>query len=720
MAGSTETPVPAPSPPSSPAAASGDSAAATAEDDPVAALVAAGEHARAAEVAVARGELARAVTLLERLWRFADAVPIAISLGDLPRAIRLALDAGDPARAVELAESISATDSAGLRAAAAAFASRGRHWESARAHERSGELEAAARAYRRAGSLLDAGRTEEAAGRLHDAGVSYERAREVAATADDRAAAELALARLLGRLGRHRDAARLLQGVVTTPAFRIDAGRALVGELTALGYRMGAGDLLARLRAESPDLPATLEELAAVESASGAAGTSPVGQVAAASGLAARPRFRVKRALGAGATSQVFLAEDTLLGTEVALKMVAIGPGSREPERQAYARFAREAEAAGRLRHPNIVTLHDLDASAGLFVVELMSGGTLEARMTDDAGEVRALPPAATRRLALDVLAALATAHERGIVHRDIKPQNIFFDGAGNAKLGDFGAAHLADFGQTQTGGLIGTVAFMSPEQITGGAIGPAADLYALAVTLFQALTGRLPFLGPDLVAQHLGEEAPLPSTVRPELGDTFDEVIRRALKKAPAERWQSALEMADAVRAWPATAVPGRPPRAEPHLSSPEQILAAGPAGATTGVEPRAVTPTQDLFIGRTRAGALYRREDPRLARPVLVEVRHAPFDAAQVRVVQRLAAAGGPKVQRVLALDEESRTIVFERFAEPTAPIATLPPGDAAALHAIRSALVADGVPAELLPEEAVVTDAGPVLLLVVPETE
>ena len=85
-------------------------------------------------------------------------------------------------------------------------------------------------------------------------------------------------------------------------------------------------------------------------------------------------------------------------------------------------------------------------------------------------------------------------------MHRDVKPANIFFDAAGNAKLADFGAAHLADFGGTQTAGFIGTLAYLSPEQITGGRIGPAADLYALGVTLFEALTGRLPFLGPDLV----------------------------------------------------------------------------------------------------------------------------------------------------------------------------------------------------------------------------
>ena len=112
--------------------------------------------------------------------------------------------------------------------------------------------------------------------------------------------------------------------------------------------------------------------------------------------------------------------------------------------------------------------------------------------------------------MALDIIGGLEAAHHRGVVHRDVKPANIFFDARGTAKLGDFGVAHLVDLGQTQTGGLIGTLAYMSPEQITGAPISIAADLYALGVTLFEVVTGRLPFLGPDFVAQHLGEEPPL------------------------------------------------------------------------------------------------------------------------------------------------------------------------------------------------------------------
>ena len=235
----------------------------------------------------------------------------------------------------------------------------------------------------------------------------------------------------------------------------------------------------------------------------------------------------------------------------VALKLLQLGGAPADPERQAYVRFAREAEAAGRLRHPNIVALFDAQPASGLFVFELMSGGTLADRLAANGP----LSPAAGRRLALDLLAALGAAHERGIVHRDVKPANVFFDAAGNAKLGDFGGAHLVDFGQTQSGGFLGTLAYMSPEQISNAPIGAAADIYALGATLFEALVGRPPFLGPDLVGQHLGEAPPSAAALRPALTSLHDQVLARALAKVPADRFASAIEMAEAIAAWPVEA---------------------------------------------------------------------------------------------------------------------------------------------------------------------
>ena len=206
----------------------------------------------------------------------------------------------------------------------------------------------------------------------------------------------------------------------------------------------------------------------------------------------------------------MFLATDEVAGRQVAIKMF-FAAGARGGA--AYERFVREARLASTLRHPSLVEVYDVSVERGFLVMEYLPGGSLAQRLA--AGE--RLSPAQVRRMALDIIGGLEAAHHRGVVHRDVKPANIFFDARGTAKLGDFGVAHLVDLGQTQTGGLIGTLAYMSPEQITGAPISIAADLYSLGVTLFEAVTGRLPFLGPDFVAQHLGEEPPAATSVAAE-----------------------------------------------------------------------------------------------------------------------------------------------------------------------------------------------------------
>ncbi|MES1206300.1 MAG: serine/threonine-protein kinase [Pseudomonadota bacterium] len=696
--------------------------------DPVPALIAAGDHIGAAQAAVNRGELRRAIALYEKAWRFSDALALAQSLGDRPLAIRLALDGGQPEVAVRLAEEIPRDAAAELRAAALAFAARGDNWEAARMAERSGDATLAASHFRRAGSLIDVGRMEELAGRPHQAGIAYERALADAATAETTGAAHLALGRLLARLGRHQDAARSLQRAMQVPALRLAAGRALTAELIALGLRVAAAEIVSRLRRESPDLPDSAEEIAALDAVDVAASASAVGQVGAEPGLLRR-RFKVLRSLGAGATSQVYLAEDVLLGHPVALKLLSVGAGARGAEQQAYLRFAREAEAAGRLRHPNIVALYDSDPAMGLFVLEMMPGGTLADRLAEKGP----LSPGAARRLALDLLSALSAAHDAGIVHRDLKPANVLFDAVGNAKLGDFGAAHLVDFGQTQTGGLLGTVAYMSPEQISAGAIGPASDIYGLAVTLFEALTGRLPFPGPDIVAQHLGEQAPAPSDCRAGLSAVHDAVLLRALRKAPEERWQSAAHMAAAIRAWPtdtttattATAPAGHRPGGQPDGGGSADAAAMETETETeTARPPGAEVPdVPDLAVGRTAAGLVFRRDDPHLGRPVLVEIRDQPLDGDALTVVRAMAAAGGPTVQRVLALSEDGRTITYELCEGPVlfpADFAPHPSLDLAAFVAgAEAALAAAGVPPRTpdLPRRFAMTPGGPVLLLLDP---
>ena len=661
-------------------------------------LVAHGAYVEAARIAAERGELARAIGLYERVWRFADAWPLALALGDRALAVRLALDAGLPGQAKEIADATVAPDE--LARVADAFAARGQPFEAARAAERAGAWTPAAAFYGRADAPLDEARARTRGGDLRAAGLIYERL-VAQGSSDEAAGARLALGRLLTRLGRNEEAARHLQIAARTPSLRTAAWRALCGPLLALGFRSAAIELLARLRRQSrsdgsaksdgsdasdgldASLPQTPEDLVALEDAEAAAGG------AAGSGGLGR-RFQIRRLLGGGALGRVYEAIDTLLGTPVALKLLAIGDAGGDAERQAYLRFAREAEAAGRLRHPNIVALHDAQPAAGLFVFELMVGGTLADHLA--AGGPLSL--AGARRLALDLLAALGAAHEGGIVHRDVKPANICFDAAGNAKLGDFGSAHLADFGQTQTGGFLGTVAYMSPEQITGAPIGFSADLYALGATLTEALTGQPPFLGPDLVGQHLGESPPVPSARRPGLSAAHDRVLLRALAKSSAERFASAAEMAEEIGAWPIEGA-----------ALPEH----GVADASPAPPPLEIAVPVEEELWSTPLSRLVRRHDPRTARDILIEERATPIEGADLDDLRRIAAAGGPQVQRVLRLSDDRRAVWYEMIAgEAPQPLDALTATEYAALADILARLPSMGA------RRFVRTPAGPVLLV------
>src|SRR5881227_272509 len=188
--------------------------------------------------------------------------------------------------------------------------------------------------------------------------------------------------------------------------------------------------------------------------------------------------------------SDVFLAEDLELGRRVALKL--LGPNA-DP-----VRFEREARAAAALTHPNLNQLFDYGKVDGrpFMVLEYLPGGTLEDRLRGD----RPLPDDATRAIAAGLAAGLAHAHARGLVHRDLKPANVLFDDEGRAKVADFGIARLSGAGTlTEAGTLLGTAAYISPEQATGLPASPASDVYSFGVILYRLLAGRLPFEAPAL-----------------------------------------------------------------------------------------------------------------------------------------------------------------------------------------------------------------------------
>jgi serine/threonine protein kinase len=664
-------------------------------------LVAHGAYVEAARIATDRGELRRAIGLYERVWRFVDALPLAIELGERGLAVRLALDANLPARATEIADA--ATAETDLAAVADAFADRGRFFEAGRTAERARQWSRAAVLYRRANAPIDEARARVRAGELREAGLLYERLL-AQGSADEAAAARLALGRLLGRLGRHEEAARHLQAAARAPALRTAALRALCAPLLALGFRGAAAEVVERLRRDQPALPRNPDDVVALEEAEAAAaegdGALPARRSPGAATAVAR-RFEIRRLLGGGATGRVYEAVDTLLGTPIALKLLQLGGAPGDPERQAYQRFAREAEAAGRLRHPNIVALYDAQPASGIFVFELMRGGTLADRLATTG----ALTPAAARRLALDLLAALGAAHERGIVHRDVKPANVFFDAAGNAKLGDFGGAHLADFGQTQSGGFLGTLAYMSPEQISSAPIGAAADIYSLGATLFEALTGRPPFLGPDLVGQHLGEAPPAPTWLRGTLAVQHDVTLLRALAKPPAHRFASASEMADAVAGWPiessAVTAPAVPEATRAGADASERLM-----NAALPVQASPEEHEQELW--RTPERRLSLRRDARTARNILIEERAQPLSDDALDRLRNIAAAGGPFVQRVLRLSDDRRAIWYETIVGEAVTLDELSAEERRPLAPVLAALPPDAV------QSIARTSAGPVVLI------
>ena len=256
-------------------------------------------------------------------------------------------------------------------------------------------------------------------------------------------------------------------------------------------------------------------------------------------------RYRIQHFLGEGAKKRVYLAHDERLERDVALALVK-SDGLDEAGR---VRVRREAQAMARLGdHPNIVTVHDIGEEDGqLYIVsQYMPGGDLEQAL-QEAGEQRQLPIEDAVRIARQLCDALAYAHSRGVVHRDVKPGNIWLAGDGTAKLGDFGLAVALDRSRlTQEGLMVGTVAYMPPEQALGRTPDASSDLYAAGATLYEMLTGRPPFLGDDAVAiisQHINTRPVAPSWHRSEIPQRLEALVLELLEKDPAARPPGALD---------------------------------------------------------------------------------------------------------------------------------------------------------------------------------
>ncbi len=414
-------------------------------------------------------------------------------------------------------------------------------------------------------------------------------------------------------------------------------------------------------------------------------------------------RYRVIGELGKGAMGIVYQALDPAIGRTVAIKTIRLSDLTEPAERERLRdRLFREAQSAGILSHPNIVTIYDILEQDGLAYIfmEFVNGPPLERLL---AGEH---PPSRDSILATfsQTAAALDYAHKKGIVHRDIKPANIMIHEDGMAKIADFGVAKILSQQMTQSGAMMGTPSYMSPEQIQGQTVDGRADQFALAVIAYEVLTGEKPFTGdsiPTLLYKICRDDPPPARQLNPALGPDVDRVLRRALAKAPEQRYPACVEfIADLRRVLNAS--PSWKPLARGVSQNMETIssLSAPPAPAV--VRPIREKPSSHLVrnivlaaIAFVAVGVVF----------LIAQKWAAP--SAPTRDVQAsstpLAGAPPPEKPSALVKEPEPKPAAVEPAAQEPAPPPSALPAEAAMVP-----FQFDSVPAGA----SVVVDNNPVL--------
>jgi serine/threonine protein kinase len=611
-------------------------------DEDVARLAREERIIEAAELAASRGDARAASELFERGCAWGRAAEQAALAGDDSRGLILAVLGGDDTRAEALLTRVAASASA-TEAAHAHLERRGEAAWDARLLQAAGREPEAARAWERAGDPLRAAALLERTGDV----IGAARSLEGAVRRDGRADALLALGALLLRFGKTEAAVRALQKVPAGAPERRRALTLLAGAFDALGLNRARIDADAELAALGGEI---------AEAAWPTAGPPP-----RTTDVRGRiyGRYEVIREVASSASARVVECTDTVRGEHVAVKIFA-GYDSRGAGRDALARFEREVKILGRLDHPNVVPLRDYAAEGPAIVLAWMSGGTLEAQLAEAGGEQ--ISPARAVEIACALLSALGEAHRLGVLHRDVKPANVLFDDAGVARLGDFGVAHLGDLSATATAGVIGTLAYMSPEQREGRPATAQSDVYAVGAILFEMLTGERP--GSDGAAG-----AMLPSGAHRDLDARHDEVVLRMIARGPETR--------------PAEAFTAR--RTLLSLSWPNKNQPAAP-------RPRERVPSDRPQADRADISADGTGFDRWIGRPF----EHAPLDDRSKARASAFARADHPSLQGVLRVDRASRRIWLEP-ARGRPLVGSLTPRQLeelqAALEALHTAGVAHG---------------------------
>ncbi len=318
-------------------------------------------------------------------------------------------------------------------------------------------------------------------------------------------------------------------------------------------------------------------------------------------------RYRLLHRIGAGGMADVWAADDQMLDRRVALKFLL--PRYTE-DQQFVERFRREAAAAAGLQHPNVVSVYDRGEHEGVpfIAMEYVEGASLKDLIE------RGLSVGEAIEITRQVLAGVRFAHSKSIIHRDLKPQNILVDGEGRARVADFGIARAGASEITQTGSVLGTAQYLSPEQAQGLPVTAASDLYSVGAMLYECLTGQVPFDADTPVAvalKQVSEQPRPPSQLNPQVSPALDAIVLRALAKDPENRFNSAdefLRALDSAEADPSgrglgdtasyTAAAAAAPRALRGARSPTPARSPRPArasppsrasGPATGSWPRA-----------------------------------------------------------------------------------------------------------------------------------
>jgi serine/threonine-protein kinase len=369
-------------------------------------------------------------------------------------------------------------------------------------------------------------------------------------------------------------------------------------------------------------------------------------------------RYEILGELGQGAMGIVYKARDPLIDRVVAIKTINLGLALDEKE-EYEGRFYQEAKAAGRLNHPNIVTIYDVGRSGDVayIAMEFLEGRELRDILNDH----QALPVEQVLDITAQVALGLAYAHEHEIVHRDVKPSNIMVVRDGHVKITDFGIARMASSAvRTQTGMVLGSPKYMSPEQVMGRTTDQRSDIFSLGVMLYEMLTSQAPFTGENVNAimyQTLNTVPPPPSTLNPDVPDMLNFIVAKALAKNLDDRYQNARELAADLRACRDSVLRSGGSTQRAPTVAPAKLGEAALAAGRTEMEAEESRPVPTLGLSKAfdsfgatmRLAALTNDEQEveelsktfRIPRPSMESINQAASAAKPLPPVKRQAAA-------------------------------------------------------------------------------